>query len=96
MKNVIRTVFMILPIAIVVSMLVQMVVANEMIVLGNRLSLTEQRILELEEQNDTLSRSVNALSSIQRVQTLAKAMGFKEPTSYIAFDSSLQPMALKQ
>jgi cell division protein FtsL len=96
MKNVIRTLFVILPIAIVISLFVQMVVANQMIVLGDRLNRTERRISELEEQNDYLNRSLNTLSSITRVQTQAKGMGFKEPTSYIAFDPSLQPVALKR
>jgi len=96
MKKILRTLFVILPIALVISVLVQMVVANEMIVLGNKLNGTENRITELEGENDYLQRSLNTLSSITRVQTLAKAMGFAEPTAYIAFDSSMLPMALKQ
>jgi hypothetical protein len=96
MKIVIRTLFVLLPIGIVGFLLLQMVIANEMIVLGDRLARTESRILELEEQNEFLKRSLTSLSSIQRVQREAKAMGFIEPTSYIAFDQGLLPVALKR
>lgn len=96
MKLVVRTLFVLLPIGIIGFLLLQMVIANEMIVLGDRLARTESRIGDLEEQNEYLKRSLTALSSIQRVQTQAKMMGFTEPTSYIAFDQGLLPVALKR
>jgi hypothetical protein len=96
MKFVIRSLFILLPIGIVGFLLLQMVIANEMIVIGDRLARTETRIAELEEQNEYLKRSLTALSSIQRVQIEAKLMGFVEPSSYIAFDQGLLPVALKR
>jgi hypothetical protein len=96
MKFVFRTLFILLPMGIVGFLMLQMVIANEMIVIGDRLAQTETRISQLEEQNEYLKRSLTALSSIKRVQTEAKSMGFIEPMSYIAFDQGLLPVALKR
>lgn len=96
MKIIIRALFYSLPLCIGITMIIQMVVANELAVLGNRVAHLETRSRELKEQNEVLTQYLAQLSSIRRVETQARAMGMKEGNSFIAFDSNYFPVALKR
>lgn len=96
MKQYIRLLFVIIPIGIFVCVLIQMVVANEMIVSSNKLRKTDNRIAELEEQNTYLKQQVVSLSSIKRVSEQAQAIGFVHASNVVAFTEDSFPVAIRR
>jgi hypothetical protein len=73
-----------------------MIVANQMIVYGNDLGRIANRIDELNEQNDLLSKKLIQQQSIQRVSYEAKKSGFVDAATYMAFTSDSFPVAIKR
>jgi cell division protein FtsL len=96
MNTYIRSLFIIAPICIVIALLVQMVLANQAIVYSHAMEQTKARMQQLEEQNEYLRGTITSLSSIQRIEQVARAEGFSEAASSVAFDASLSPVALKR
>lgn len=91
-----RLLYIGVPVSIFLSVVGQMIVANQMIVLGNKLAVMNRRIDELHGQNDYLKKRISQTTSIQRVAMQAKQMGFIDANSYIAFDSESFPIAIKR
>lgn len=96
MKIILRVLLVTVPIALFICVVAQMVIANETMVLGNKLKLVDKRITELKEQNDVLNRRVSELSSISRISTLAEKQGFVGAKNFIAFDTEQYPVAFKR
>ncbi len=96
MKQSLRLLFILIPVGIFACVLIQMVVANEMIVLSNKLHRIDKRIVELEEQNTYLKQKVVTLSSIKRVSENAESLGFVHPSQVIAFTEDSFPVAIKR
>lgn len=91
-----RFLFLIVPIGIFVCVLLQMVTANEMIVVSSNLSNINRRISELEQQNTYLRQQVVQLSSIHRVSKEAKVMGMVDAKQVIAFTEDSFPIAIRR
>lgn len=96
MKTVLRLLSFSVPIGILLCIIGQMVVANQMIVLANRLGQVNRRIDELTVQNEYLEKRLTDSSSIQRVNEQAKKLGFVDATQYLAFDEESYPVAIKR
>lgn len=96
MRPVIATILIALPIAVLLSLFVQMFVANQNIIYGDKLLRVENRIAELSEQNEYLRQHVSTLSSIRRVEREARQLGLHEVTSYMAYDADSLKVALKR
>jgi cell division protein FtsL len=96
MKQSLRLLFILIPVGIFACLLIQMIVANEMIVMSDRLHKVDKRISELEEQNTYLRQQVVTLSAIKRVSEQAEVLGFVHPTNVIAFTEDSFPVAIKR
>jgi cell division protein FtsL len=96
MRPVIATILIALPVTIVISLFVQMFVANQSIIYGDTLQRNESRIAELSEQNEYLRQQISTLSSIRRVEREARQLGLHEVTSYMAYDADALKVALKR
>lgn len=96
MKQLPYIILLFVPVGLFSLWLLQMIVANEMIVRGMQLSRIERRINELTEQNQELSRYVAQAASIRRIELEARNDGFSEPKDYIAFDEHAYSVAFKR
>lgn len=96
MRPIVARLLILLPIGIIVSLFVQMFVANQSIIYGDRLRHIEDRIAEITEQNELLRHHVSSLSSIRRVENEARRIGLHEVTSYMAYDADVLKVALKR
>lgn len=96
MKLFFRYLYVIVPVAVIICVIAQMVISNQMIVYGNTLGQINRRIDELTEQNQYLKQRLVEQQSIKRISDESKRLGFVEATSYQAFTSDSYPIAIKR
>ncbi len=96
MKLFFRYLYGFVSVGIVLCIIAQMVISNQMIIYGNKLGQVNQRIDELQDQNNFLEKKLVEQQSVQRISTEAKRLGFVEPSTYLAFSSDSFPIAIKR
>ncbi|MCX8009443.1 MAG: hypothetical protein N3A54_07180 [Patescibacteria group bacterium] len=96
MNTMLRLLSAIIPCGIVICLVLQLIISNQMTIYSNKLGYIQQRIRELEEQNDILRQRLAVQQSIHRISYEAKRLGFVEPTAYITMDANGFPIAIKK
>ncbi len=97
MKNIIRIIGFLLPVAAITLVVLQVVVSNELATLGKRLGKLDQQVRIEADMREALSTEVASASSLLVIRERAQAQGFVDPTAKQIISLSLEvPVALNR
>ena len=82
-----------LPVWVIVLIVVELLLANELVGLGRRVKLVDQEIDTVVRNNDTLGQQIASVSSLLVVEQKAMEFGFIPTKKYLTLISDEFPVA---
>lgn len=97
MKKIARVIGIVLPITAIILVVLQVVISNELAMLGKRLGQLDTQVSRETDLNEALSTEVASASSLLVLRERAQKLGFIEPTAKQIMSLTLEvPVALNR
>ena len=94
MKRVLRLFLKGVPIAVVLFILLEFVVTNHLAGLGDNVNSIDQRIQDLQEENERLVIEIASASAMTTVASNASKLGFVQPTHILTITPGQSSVAI--